>query len=84
MKEKKQDNLSALGNLQSWVIERTNPKTSYVIVDSPYHFGKYVFQGTKDQCEKFIEEQNEEHNTGQQQMDAIQKNTQTDIQNRGT
>lgn len=54
MKNQK-ENKSVFSNLQSWVIERTNPKTSYVIVDSPYHFGHYVFQGTRGQCETFIE-----------------------------
>jgi hypothetical protein len=58
MKEKKQDNQLVFNNsqVQAYVIERTNPKTSYVIVDSPYHFGHYVFQGTKEQCEKYIED----------------------------
>lgn len=57
MKNQK-ENLLDLRNTQAYVIERTNPKTSYVIVDSPYHFGKYVFQGTKEQCEKYIENKN--------------------------
>lgn len=57
MKNQK-ENLLDLSNTQAYVIERTNPKTSYVIVDSPYHFGKYVFQGTKEQCEKYIENKN--------------------------
>jgi len=58
MKEKKQDNLSAFNNLQAYVIERTIPKTSYVIVTSPYHLGRYVFQGTREECEKYIENKN--------------------------
>lgn len=56
MKNKKEIQ-SGLDNMQSWVIEKTIPRTSYVIVASPYHLGRYVFQGTRKQCEEFIEEQ---------------------------
>lgn len=56
MKEKKQDNQLVFNNSQAYVIERVTPKTSYVIVTSPYHLGRYVFQGTREDCEKYIED----------------------------
>ena len=72
MKNQK-ENLLDLRNTRiiHYVYQTQRAQTSYHISDNPYLFSNLVFQGTYQECENYIKNQNEEHNSGQQQMGTI-------------